>query len=234
METKIIKADQRNLMRGAEFKGYHIFSNGQKGTVRPDRFGAVYVFNDDTMFPNAYLGLHPHANVEVITVMVDGEESHEDNLGYHQEIKEGAVQLISSGSGIRHAGGNKSATKDARHFQIWISPNNLNTIPSVQLQQFDLQAQKNVWISLISPDGSNNSLTIKQNAWMLEGMFEKGTTAYQLQHQENGAMIYLLKGRIKVGEVIANQEDTLFVTGTEKIEITIEEDASLILIETPI
>jgi len=219
METKIIKADQRNLMSGAAFKGYHIFSNGQKGTVRPDRFGAVYVFNDDTMFPNAYLGLHPHANVEVITVMVDGEESHEDNLGYHQEIKEG---------------GNKSATKDARYFQIWISPNNLNTIPSVQLQQFDLQAQKNVWISLISPDGSNNSLTIKQNAWMLEGMFEKGTTAYQLQHQENGAMIYLLKGRIKVGEVIANQEDTLFVTGTEKIEITIEEDASLILIETPI
>jgi len=114
---------------GSEAGNYSLFSNGAKGTARPDKFGTVYVFNDDYLLPKSYVGMHPHANVEVITVMLEGAESHEDSLDYRQQIEKGAVQLISGGTGIRHAGGNISATGDSRHLQIWIAPNVLNTTP---------------------------------------------------------------------------------------------------------
>lgn len=98
MKITLLKAAQRGTMQHRDFKAYPLFSNGAPGTGRPASFGAIYVFNDDYLFPKSGLGMHPHANVEIITVMVAGRESHADNLGHHQEMGAGAVQLISAGT----------------------------------------------------------------------------------------------------------------------------------------
>ncbi len=82
MKVNLLNKNQRGLIENKEFRGFHLFSNGAKGTARPDKFGAVYVFNDDYLFPKSYVGMHSHANVEVITVMLEGAESHEDSLNY--------------------------------------------------------------------------------------------------------------------------------------------------------
>jgi redox-sensitive bicupin YhaK (pirin superfamily) len=165
MKTTILKAAQRGTMRHPQLTGHLLFSNGAKDTGRPDAFGAVYVFNDDYMGPGAYAGLHPHANVEIITVMVAGRESHADNLGYQQELGAGAVQLISAGMGIEHAGGNVSKSEDAHHLQIWVAPRSHNTAPAVQLKPAPASAPRNAWQCAVSPDGRQGSLRINQVSW---------------------------------------------------------------------
>jgi len=232
MQINLLNRTEWGVIENGEFKGFHLFSNGAKGTARPDNFGAVYVFNDDLFFPKSYLGMHPHANVEVITVMLEGAESHEDSLGHRQRIEKGAVQLISGGTGIRHAGGNVSAAENSRLLQIWIVPNVLNTTPTVQLKQPDAAIAKNVWSRKISPDGNDDSLIIKQDVWLFQGLFEKGDATYELQKKGNGVMMYITEGSIALGDSTFNKEDALFITEAEEIAMSVDDTASILLIET--
>ena len=232
MKTTVLKAAQRGTMRHPDLTGFFLFSNGAKGTGRPDSFGAVYVFNDDYMRPQAYVGLHPHANVEIITVMVTGRESHADNLGYDQELKAGAVQLISAGTGIRHAGGNASASEEANHLQIWVAPRSPDTAPSVQLKPAPKNAPRNAWQCAVSPDGQQGSLRISQEVWLYQGVFEPGALSYATQQAGQGLLLYVLAGRLRVGEETAGRGDTLFITEADQVAAVVEEAATLVLLET--
>lgn len=233
MQLQMLRSHERGLMKTKEFMGYSLFSNGQRGVLRRDNFGAVYVFNDDYLAPNSYLGMHPHAGVEIVTIMIEGEESHQDSLGYYQEMDRRDVQLISSGTGIEHAGGNRASGEIARHFQIWIAPDKSNTIPSTRIKKASGKEPENEWVLLLSPDGKNETLSIKQRVWISRGDFNKGfPLSYSLEQEGNGVMIYVTEGKIKLGEVEASKEDTLFITHTNLLEVEIEEEASLLLIET--
>jgi redox-sensitive bicupin YhaK (pirin superfamily) len=232
MKTTILKAAQRGTMRHPQLTGHLLFSNGAKDTGRPDVFGAVYVFNDDYMGPGAYAGLHPHANVEIITVMVAGRESHADNLAYQQELGVGAVQLISAGMGIEHAGGNVSKSEDAHHLQIWVAPRSHNTVPAVQLKPAPASAPRNVWQCAVSPDGRQGSLRINQDTWLMQGTFEPGPLSYAMQKADQGLLLYVLAGRLRVGEIAASQGDTLFITEADQLAAVVEEAATLVLLET--
>ncbi|GAB3572334.1 pirin family protein [Hymenobacter daeguensis] len=232
MNITLLKAAQRGLMQHREFKGYPLFSNGASGTGRPASFGAIYVFNDDYLFPKSGLGMHPHANVEIITVMLAGQESHEDSLGYHQILPAGAVQLISAGTGMQHAGGNISDSEDSRHLQIWVAPRRQNTRPAVQLYPAPTSAPANEWRCEVSPNGQQGSLTIQQEAWLFQGRFAPGTVRYALQQPGHGVLLYVLAGNITLDDVTAAQEDTLFITDAASLEIQVAEDASLLLMET--
>ncbi len=232
MNLTKLSRDQRGAMVHTDFRGYPLFSNGAKGTVRPDRFGTIQVFNDDYLFAGAYVGMHPHANVEVITVMVAGTETHQDSLGHQQDLPAGSVQLISSGAGIRHAGGNPSATGEAHHLQIWVAPRERNTPPSVQLKLPPAEIPATGWLTQISPDGSGGSLTVKQDVWLQQGVFQKGPVRYQLHQKGHGVMLYVLSGDIRIGDVRAGSEDTLFVTEADSLDLLIDQTASLVLMET--
>jgi redox-sensitive bicupin YhaK (pirin superfamily) len=232
MNLTVLKKSQRGFMDGHDFKGYPLFSNGARGTIRPNNFGALYVFNDDYLLPNAYVGLHPHANTEIVTIQLEGAQNHKDNFGYEQRLDAGAVQLISSGLGIQHAGGNVSEQTPARHLQIWIAPAVGDTKPTIQLKPPTVPIRQNQWESLVSPDGSDDSLRIQQNAWILRGRFEEGPIAYGLHKSGNGVMIYVLEGKILVDQTTADQEDTLFITDAETVNLLVKEPVSLVLIET--
>lgn len=232
MNLTKLSRDQRGAMNHAHFRGYPLFSNGAKGTGRPDGFGAIQVLKDDYLFAGAYVGMHPHANVEVITVMLAGAETHQDSLGHQQDLPAGSVQLISSGAGIRHAGGNPSATEEAHHLQIWVAPRERNTPPSVQFKLPPAEVPANQWLGQISPDGSGGSLTVKQDVWLQQGVFQKGPARYQLHQKGHGMMLYVLTGDIRIGDVRAGAEDTLFVTEADSLDLLVDQAASLVLMET--
>lgn len=233
MKTSIFKESQRAIFGHDSVKIQSIFSNGKHNTGRPDKFGPVYVFNDDIIGPEGYLGLHPHENVEVITIMLEGRESHEDDKGHYEEILPGYVQLISSGTGIRHAGGNLSKTENARHLQIWIDPAMKNTEPSTQLKAFSDFKGPNKWLLQISPDGYLNSVVIKQNAWLSQGEFDTGNNVeYRLYQPGNSVMIYAIKGKVLIDNEIINTNDTIFIDDTaELFKISVLDNARLQAIE---
>jgi redox-sensitive bicupin YhaK (pirin superfamily) len=233
MKTTILKASQRGILGDESVKIQSIFNNGRAGTGRPGNFGPLYVFNDDIIGPGGYLGLHPHDNVEVITIMLEGIESHEDDKGRYEEITPGYVQLISSGTGIRHAGGNISKTENARQLQIWIDPRVKNTEPYTQLKQVNDSQGSAEWQLQISPDGKNGSIVIKQDAWLSKGQFPKGTLAdYDLYQPGNGVMIYVIDGIATIDGTLVEANDTIFLYDQEKVSIKVIDDAHLQIIET--
>ncbi|TFF35484.1 pirin family protein [Mucilaginibacter psychrotolerans] len=232
MKIKKLVSAERGLIQNHEFMGHLLFSLGQPGTVRPDRFGAVYVFNDDVLFPGAYLGMHPHKDTEIITIMLEGNESHADSLGNYQELKPGDVQLISSGTGIRHAGGNLSSEIASRHLQIWVQPDKYMTSPALQLKRRESD-NRGRWHLEVSPDGQDGSLIIKQSVWISEGTFSHGDIRYALQSGDNGLLVYVLEGRVSIqNDVSAEKEETLFITGLSEVTFHAGHPCRLLLIET--
>lgn len=99
--------------------------------------------------------------------------------------------------------------------QIWIAPRTTNTPPSLQLKQPEAAISKNEWLCKISPEGKKDSIIVKQDAWLYQGTFDKGVISYKLQKAGDGVMLYILEGKIKVGDIIAGKEDTLFITDDE-------------------
>jgi redox-sensitive bicupin YhaK (pirin superfamily) len=233
-----LSAADRGEMKHHEFEGFTIFNLGERGTKRPGNFGPLYVFNDDILFPGSFLGMHPHANVEIVTVMLTGEESHEDTLGIHDKYVSGDVQLISGGTGIRHSGGNTSAISAARHLQIWVQPLQLDTPPQVSvLKKAELDLQAGSLKLLVSPDGEAGSLRINQRTWISQISIEPGTT-YELLPRgvNNGLMIYHLGGgTVTVIDEHLQPGDTLFVLEWDKLELIAgDTEMSVIIIETEI
>lgn len=232
MAIKVLNPESRGLMENTVFRGQTVFSNGIQNTPRPNAFGAVYVFNDDILYPKSFLGMHPHSNVEIVTIMVSGTESHKDTIGIHENYTTGDVQLISSGKGVHHEGGNVSETEDARHLQIWIAPSEQNLEPTVQLRK--AQTSKSGLTLVVSPDGAEESLKINQHVWMFEGQFNDiQNVSYQIQELGNGVMIYLISGELSVNGITVSEGATAFVTDANDIElISNNPKTTFVLIET--
>ncbi|MCF2443952.1 pirin family protein [Dyadobacter sp. CY345] len=234
MKIKILKSADRGQMKHDEFEGRTLFSNGMASNILPQSFGALYVFNDDILYPKSHLGMHPHKNVEIVTVMISCTESHRDTLGAHEEYHAGNVQLISSGEGLYHEGGNVSETDNARHLQIWVAPRELNLTPSVKVLNASQIAENTVSKLLVSPDGDGDSLKIQQDVWMYQMHIKKDQAyTYSLHKDHNGVLIYVLHGGVLINGVEVQKEDTALITESDVLEISAQVDSSeIFLIET--
>lgn len=229
----VFKAADRGIFGNDKFRIQSVLSNGRQGTGRLDNFGPLIVFNDDIVNPGGFLGMHPHQNIEVISILLEGSEFQEDNQGTKTELLADHVQLISSGSGIMHSGRNPSESSNARNLQIWFEPKVRDTKPEVQIKATDQRGKIERWHLQISPDGAQDSLIIKQDAWLSKGRFSAGTSpVYHLNRSGNGVMIYLIEGKVKVGEKGLDRNDTYFLYDTGDVVIDIIEDAHIQIIET--
>lgn len=234
MKTKILKSTDRGQINNAVFEGRTLFSNGMSGSKLPQSFGALYVFNDDVLYPKSHLGMHPHKNVEIITLMISGTESHRDTLGAREEYHAGDVQLISSGKGLHHEGGNVSDSENERHLQIWVAPRQLDLTPSVQVLKSGHGSDSLKEELLVSPDGAKDSLTIHQDVWMYRiNISNDSPYRYQLNNSGNGVLAYVLRGALTINEFEVQQEDTIFISESQLLSINSQSDSSeIILIET--
>ncbi len=234
MKIRIVKAAERGQMQNNVFEGRTLFSNGMSSRTLPQNFGALYVFNDDILYPKSHLGMHPHKNVEIVTFMISGTESHRDTLGAHEEYHAGDVQLISSGKGLYHEGGNVSETENARHLQIWVAPRELDLAPSVQVLKAGQLSESTGAKLLVSPDGAADSLIIHQDVWMYHARIQQeGPYTCRLNNRRNGLLIYVLQGAVTINGIEAQKEDTAFVSEIDLIEVSSHSDSSeIILIET--
>lgn len=131
------------------------------GHVDPDwmGFGPLRVINDDTIAAGRGFGMHPHRDMEIITVMVDGELSHKDSMGHSAVIHAGEVQRMSAGTGITHSEMNNS-TESCRLLQIWIEPEERGIPTAYEQKSFPIDAQ---WTLLISPQTNNGAMRIARS-----------------------------------------------------------------------
>jgi quercetin 2,3-dioxygenase len=222
--------ERQHIKIEGKFDSWQNFSFGNWYNEERIGFNTLKVFNDDTIAPDSEIGMHPHKNYEILSVMLNGKMSHKDSLGNYQEINDDAIQLISCGTGIFHSGKNLAENADTHFLQIWVEPNILDTKPDLQLKQFSTKGTKEKWDLRVSPFASENKIHIKQNCFCSRGNFTDDTF-YEKYDNTNDIWLFVVNGSIEVGGVSAKKGDALMITEIDKIIINVNHTADIWLME---
>lgn len=142
----------------------HTFSFGDYHDAAYMGFGAMRVLNDDVVKGGAGFAPHSHANMEILSFVVSGTLAHRDNQGGGATLREGDVQWMSAGHGIRHSEYNADADTPVHFLQIWIQPDVLNAAPAYADRHFASADRAGRWCLVAAPDGTDGALPIRQDA----------------------------------------------------------------------
>ncbi len=203
----------------------------------PDRvhFGALRVINDDYIAAGMGFGTHPHDNMEIITIPLEGALEHRDSMGNTSVIRHGDIQVMSAGTGIQHSEYNADKFNAVKLFQIWIFPNVLNVTPRYQQISLHVADSRNHLQQILSPKVDDEGVWIHQNAWFYLGKFDKDLELdYELKSTENGIYALVIGGSVEIDGKVLYDRDGLGISETDKISIkSHSQDAELLLMEVP-
>ena len=210
------------------------FSFGPWYNPEKVHFGTLRVLNDDTIAPAKGFGMHPHDNMEIITVMLSGTLEHRDSMGNIGQIKAGEVQVMSAGTGIMHSEYNPSKTEEDKLFQTWIFPKERDIEPRYDQRSFTENMKVNELTTVVSGDKNASTLFINQDAAISFGDFEpEQTFVYELKTPGNGAYVLQVEGQSIIGEQSLGKRDALGVFDTASFTIQTESRSRFLIIEVP-
>lgn len=196
-------------------------------------FGLLRVFNDDHVEPGMGFGTHPHDNMEIVTIPLEGKLEHKDSMGSIGVIGPNEVQIMSAGTGITHSEYNGSATDPVKVFQLWVFPKIRNIEPRYDQKVFDPNDRINKWQCIVSPT-HEGALWINQDAYFSLGDFNKGNKSnYQLNNPSNGVYLMVIEGSIKILDETLAKRDAIGISNTELITFEVLTEAKLLIIEVP-
>ncbi len=227
MET--IKSEDRGQFDHGWLKTAHSFSFANY--VHPNRhgFGDLLVLNDDWILPGRGFGTHPHANMEIISIPLEGQIAHKDTLGHAFVLEPGDVQLMSAGTGIAHSEYNASKEQSLNFLQIWIKPNTQNLEPSYQQTQFT--RVKDAWQVLVSENGDDGSLVIHQKA-SIRYLDSIGKAHALSSHSTSGYYVFVIEGQVRINGQVLNKRDALQVGPAHDLSFDSDSAYKLIVIQT--
>jgi redox-sensitive bicupin YhaK (pirin superfamily) len=207
----------------------HSFSFNEYYNPARMGFGGLMVLNDDVIAPGKGFGMHPHKDMEIITVMLSGTLEHRDSTGGHGILRAGEVQYMSAGTGIVHSEVNASKTESAKLLQLWITPSERGLRPTYMQRSFTIA--RNAMTPLITVDGRDASLIIRRDAAILRCALPTGNSiAYQPEHS---AFVFIIAGAAEVSGRAVGERDALAVTEEESIDIKATQDCDLLIIDVP-
>lgn len=232
--TVLHKADTRGNANHGWLNAYHSFSFAS--WYNPDRiqFGALRVLNDDTIAAGMGFGTHPHDNMEIITIPLEGDLAHKDSMGNAATIKNGDVQVMSAGTGIQHSEFNPNADQRTKLFQIWLFPRVRNVEPRYQQITLDKSLEKNNFAQILSPNPDDEGVWIHQDAWFYLSNFDKDfSKKLALKKEGNGFYIMNIEGEIEINGEKLETRDALGLWDTPEIEIKANTAAKFLIMEIP-
>lgn len=235
MKTVYHAASTRGHQDHGWLKANHSFSFANWHNPERVHFGALRVLNDDHIAAGTGFGTHPHENMEIVTIPLVGDLTHQDSMGHSAVICEGDMQVISAGTGIYHSEHNKREDKQVELLQLWLFPNEQNVEPRYdQISIRDLE-KDNTFYQILSPNKTDHGTWIYQDAWMYLGDFSKETqTSYNLGHSNNGVYVFVIEGKVIIGDNTLTKRDALGVWDTQKIDFEIAENSRILLIDVPL
>lgn len=213
----------------------YAFSFGNFYDAKREQFGKLRVLNDDIIAPSKGFGTHPHRNMEIISIPLSGALAHKDSLGHESIIHTGEVQVMSAGSGIEHSEYNPSDNEATNLLQIWLFPNKANVMPRYDQKTFDFENLENNYKTVVGPENfSENALWIHQDAYLSIGNITAHQQLnYSLYNEENLVYLFLISGKVNINDTILSPKDAFGVWETENIALEAEENAKVLIIETP-
>ncbi|MFM1930375.1 MAG: hypothetical protein RL387_1703 [Bacteroidota bacterium] len=233
--TVLHKANTRGEANHGWLHSFHSFSFASYYNPERMNFGMLRVLNDDTVSGGMGFGTHPHDNMEIISIPLEGDLEHKDSMGNTTVIRNGDIQVMSAGTGIQHSEYNKHQNETVKFLQIWVFPNKRNVTPRYNQITLDKNDRHNKLQQILSPNPEDEGVWIHQDAWFHMGDFENGKTeTYQIKKKGNGVYAFILKGKFTINNIDLDVRDGLGLTNTDTIEIISKsDDASILLMEVP-
>lgn len=234
MKTIFHPANERGSADHGWLKVNHSFSFANWYNPEKVHFGNLRVLNDDTVAPGKGFGTHPHDNMEIITIPLEGQLAHKDSMGNASTINAGEIQVMSAGSGVQHSEFNPSADTATNLFQIWIFPNKRNVEPRYDQFKIDENRMQNQWLQLVSPNKDDDGTWIYQDAYLSMGRFPANETIqYSLHHRDHGVYLMVVEGEVTIGDQKMQKRDAIGITDTDALKIKTQANSRLLLIEVP-
>jgi redox-sensitive bicupin YhaK (pirin superfamily) len=228
------KSNERGHADHGWLNAYHSFSFANWYNPDKVQFGVLRVLNDDTIAPGMGFGMHPHDNMEIITIPLEGDLAHKDSMGNAETIKFGDVQVMSAGTGILHSEFNPNKDRRTKLLQIWLLPNKRNVTPRYQQITLDINDRHNKLQQILSPNPESEGVWIHQDTWFHMGKLEKGfTTEYTVKRRENGVYAFVISGKVIINGFPLDTKDALGVWDIESLEITSISDTEILLMDIP-
>ena len=236
MKTILHKAQTRGKADHGWLKSFHTFSFA--GYYEPTRmhFGVLRVLNDDTVRGGMGFGTHPHDNMEIISIPLEGDLEHKDSMGNTTVIRKGDVQVMSAGTGIYHSEYNKNEDEEVKFLQIWIFPNKKNVTPRYDQITLDVADRMNTLQQVLSPNPDDAGVWIHQDAWFHMGTIDQGVTVeYAIKKEGNGVYAFILSGSFEINGIVLEARDGLGITETDAFEIkSLEDKSEILLMDIPL
>ncbi len=235
MENKVIhKAASRGHADHGWLNSHHTFSFASY--YNPDRvhFGVLRVLNDDIVAGGMGFGTHPHDNMEIISIPLEGDLEHKDSMGNTTVIRNGDIQVMSAGTGIRHSEYNKNKEATVKFLQIWLIPNKKNVTPRYDQLTLNPADRHNKLQQIVSPNPDDAGVWIHQNAWFYLGSLDKDNTqTYDVKQKGNGVYAFMISGSATIDGVKLDDRDGLGIWAKDRFKIEANENCEILLMDVP-
>lgn len=228
------KASSRGLADHGWLRSRHTFSFANYYHPGRINFGALRVLNDDIVAPGRGFGTHPHDNMEIISIPLEGDLEHKDSMGNVAVIRHGDIQVMSAGTGIFHSEYNKNSDQPVKFLQIWVFPDKKNVSPRYDQISLNPADRHNRLQQIVSPNPGDEGVWIHQNAWFCLGTLDEGfSTEYRIRSAGNGVYAFILEGEVTINGQPLEKRDGYGITGTDLLSVTAVTSAEILLMEVP-
>lgn len=213
----------------------HTFSFANYHNPERMHFGVLRVLNDDIVDEGHGFGTHPHDNMEIISIPLEGDLEHKDSMGNVAVIKHGDIQVMSAGTGITHSEYNRNKDKKVKFLQIWLFPNKKDVKPRYDQITLNIKDRHNKLQQILSPSPNDAGVWIHQNSWFHLGKFDQNfSTEYALKSKANGVYAFVINGDVSINNQPLNRRDGLGIWSVDKITIKANsQNAEILLMEVP-
>ena len=231
--NEIRRSNERGLADHGWLKSFHTFSFADYYDPRHMGFGPLRVINEDRVQPGGGFGTHGHRDMEIISYVLSGELAHKDSLGNGSTIRPGDVQRMSAGSGVRHSEFNPSSSNGTHFLQIWIQPKQRNIPPSYEEKKFS-EAEKRGQLRLIaSPDRSEGSVLLHQDARVYAGLFNGDEHAELTLKPGRSLYVHLARGSISANGANLHAGDALSEVEATSLRLSEGRGAEVLVFDLP-
>jgi redox-sensitive bicupin YhaK (pirin superfamily) len=228
----IIPANKRHFTDMGWLQTYWLFSFSNYYDPANMGHGKLRVFNDDVVKPGTGFPTHPHEEMEIVTIVLQGEISHKDSMGNGGVIRAGEVQRMSAGTGLTHSEYNE-ADEDLHFYQIWILPDEAHLVPSYEQKEFSEANFRNVLFPLASGQGKDGAVSFHTDATIYRSQLEAGRQLAHNTSPDRKLFVYLTSGTLQVNGEPLSARDQARLEGVERLALAADQDADFILVDAP-
>ncbi|MCJ2183565.1 pirin family protein [Novosphingobium sp. 1949] len=216
---------------GARVDARHSFSFGDYTDPANMGFRALRVLNEDRIIPGGGFAEHGHADMEILTLVLDGTLAHHDSLGNAVRIEAGEVQRMTAGTGVRHSERNPDPDRRAHIVQIWIFPETDGLAPGYEQKAFAPTEHRNTFRPIANRDGHAGALTLHQDAALALARMDEGARIEQALSPARGYWVQVLRGIVALGGTEMREGDGAALSAESTLRLEAETQAEVLLID---